>query len=76
MRTMTVYFVRHTVVTGNASDAEDVLQTVFLRLLRMDIHSPGSTTRAGISIGRGSMRRSTWCDRERALHQCRSTASN
>lgn len=28
-------------ITGNAADAEDVLQTIFLRLLRRDPSSPG-----------------------------------
>ena len=33
-------------VTGNASDAEDVLQTVFLRLVRQDKFQKSGTCRA------------------------------
>ena len=29
-------------ITGNAADAEDVLQTIFLRLLRRDAKNPDS----------------------------------
>ncbi len=34
-------------VTGNAADAEDVLQTVFLRLMRRDADSPAVSDAAG-----------------------------